>query len=45
MKATWLTGMLVGTALICAPHPSLAQDKGRRLRPSSPRTRRRRCSN
>jgi len=29
MKATWLTGMLVGAALTCAPHQSLAQDKGK----------------
>ena len=29
MKTTWLTGMLVGAALICAPHQSLAQDKGK----------------
>ena len=29
MKATWLTGMLVGAALTCAPHQSMAQDKGK----------------
>src|SRR3954470_20350685 len=29
MKATWLTVMLVGAALTCAPQPSLAQDEGK----------------
>jgi len=29
MKAMWLTGMVVGAALICAPQESVAQDKGK----------------
>jgi lipid-binding SYLF domain-containing protein len=29
MRATWLTGMLVGTALTCVAHPSVGQDKGK----------------
>ena len=29
MKATWLTVVLVGAALTCAPQQSLAQDEGK----------------
>ncbi len=29
MTKTWMAGFLVGTALICAPHPGTAQDKGK----------------
>jgi lipid-binding SYLF domain-containing protein len=29
MTTTWMTGVLAGAALICAVHPSVAQDKGK----------------
>jgi lipid-binding SYLF domain-containing protein len=29
MKTTWMAGVLVGSALICAAHPSVAQDEGK----------------
>ncbi len=29
MKKAWVAGVLVGTALVCAAHPSVAQDKGK----------------
>jgi lipid-binding SYLF domain-containing protein len=29
MRKTWMTGVLVGTALVCAAYPSAAQDKGK----------------
>lgn len=29
MTTTWIAGVLAGSALICAAHPSVAQDKGK----------------
>ena len=29
MTTTWMAGVLAGAALICAAHPSVAQDKGK----------------
>ena len=29
MTTTWMAGVLAGTALICAAHPSAAQEKGK----------------
>ncbi len=29
MRTTWMAGVLVATAVICAAHPSVAQDKGK----------------
>ena len=29
MRTTWMAGVLVATAFLCAAHPSVAQDKGK----------------